>query len=358
MRQGMFGEAAAAYDRALHLKPNFPAARFNRSLLRLLLGDLEHGWPDFDWRQPKHGIMARRFSQPLWDGADLKGLTILLYAEQGFGDTMQFIRFAETVKDRGGKVIVECQPQMLQLLASAQGIDFLVAEGCQLPHFDVQAPLLSVPGILHTSLATIPNAVPYLQAERALVKKWQHELEQSDVKNARSRRAFKVGIAWQGNTSYRYDGQRSIPFKHFVPLGHVEGVQLISLQKGFGTEQLHSFAGQCPCLDLGCRLDQATGAFVETAAVMANLDLVVCSDTALAHLAGALGVPVWVAVNKVPDWRWLLEREDSPWYPTMCVFRQTQRGCWDQVFERIAEELTEKTRHAACVGNAKILGDQ
>jgi tetratricopeptide (TPR) repeat protein len=372
MRQGLFSEAAAGYERALHLKPNFPAARLNRSLLRLLLGDLEQGWPDFDWRQPRPGFVIRRFSQPLWDGADLTGLTILIYAEQGFGDTIQFIRFVQQVKDRGGRVIVECQPQMLQLLASVQGIDSLVAEGGQLPHFDVQAPLLSLPGILGTSLATIPNAVPYLQTDQALVKRWQQELEMSDIRhptsdvkkadighcNAVTGRVFRVGIAWQGNTSYRYDGQRSIPFKHFAPLGRVEGAQLISLQKGFGTEQLDSFAGQCPCLDLGCRLDQGTGAFVETAAVMANLDLVICSDTALAHLAGALGVPVWVAVNKVPDWRWLLEREDSPWYPTMRLFRQTNRGCWDEVFERIAEELSQITRHGSCAKKTTITGDQ
>jgi tetratricopeptide (TPR) repeat protein len=350
MRQGHFEDALAAYDRAVTLKPNFPAARLNRSLLRLLLGDFENGWSDFDYRLTQPGVPRRDFVQPLWDGSDLDGRTILLYAEQGLGDTIQFIRYVSLVEQRGGRVIVECQPALVPLLTTFPRIDCLLAQGSALPRFDVQAPLASLPRIFRTTLATIPASSSYLTANAGLVALWRQKM--SGVRRSVSSvgqaaldagRVFNIGIAWQGNRQYRYDGQRSIPLTHFMRLAGVPGVRLVSLQKGEGTEQLQAEGCQGLVDDHGSRLDAGEGAFMDTAAVVTNLDLVICSDTAVAHLAGALGVPVWLALSSVPDWRWLLERQDSPWYPSMRVFRQTRRGRWDEVFDRMMRELKRAT---------------
>ena len=277
------------------------------------------------------GVVRRQFAQPRWDGSPLQGRTILLYAEQGLGDTIHFIRYLALVKKQGGTVILECQPQLVRLLAGAPGIDRLIPAGCPLPAFDVHAPLLSLPGIFHTALDTVPATVPYLNADADLVEYWRRELEPVG--------RFKIGIAWQGQPTFRFDRQRSIPLTHFAPLAQVPGVQLIALQKGPGTDQLRALVGRFPVLDLSSRLDEANGAFMDTAAVMMNLDLVISSDTAVPHLAGALGVPVWLALALVPDWRWLLHRADSPWYPCMRLFRQKCFGQWEEVFNRMADEL-------------------
>jgi hypothetical protein len=216
-------------------------------------------------------------------------------------------------------------------LSRCPGVDKLIGAGDALPAFAFFAPLLSLPCLLQTSLQTIPAKVPYIFADPKLVEKWSRRLA--------SVKGFKVGICWQGSPKYRLDRQRSIPLHHFAPLAEVPGVTLISLQKGFGTEQISDIRDRVPVLDWGSELDSATGAFEDTAAVMMGLDFVVTSDTAIAHLAGALGVPVWVALAAVPEWRWHLDREDCPWYPTMRLFRQPAAGDWQSPFARIADEL-------------------
>jgi hypothetical protein len=251
-----------------------------------------------------------------------------LYAEQGLGDTLQFVRYARLLKEQGAAVVVECQKALLPLLARCPGIDRLAALGGPQPAHDVCAPLMSLPYHLGTRLGTIPADVPYLMADPALIESWRCALA--------VRPGFKIGIAWQGNPQYTGDKERSISLTEFAPLAAIPGVQLVSLQKGAGSEQLRAAAALCSVIDLGSRLDEEAGAFMDTAAVMKNLDLVVTADTVISHLAGALGVPVWVALPKVPDWRWLLEREDSPWYPSTRLFRQDRAGDWKSVFARIA----------------------
>jgi Glycosyltransferase family 9 (heptosyltransferase) len=270
----------------------------------------------------------------MWDGSNLEDRAILLYAEQGLGDTLQFLRYAPFVKKRGGKVIVECQPHMLRLLERSPGVDQWVSHGGPLPEFHMRAPLPSLPGIFHTELATIPRQVPYVFADPNLVSHWRAELE--------GQGGYKVGIAWQGNPAYRDDRQRSISLTHFAKLAEIQGIRLISLQKGHGTDQLRTIDFEV--LNLCDRLDESSGAFMDTAAVMKNLDLVITSDTAIPHLAGALGVPVWTLLNMVPDWRWLQERRDSPWYPSMRLFRQSRYGDWQSVFEQVAAKLRERHR--------------
>jgi tetratricopeptide (TPR) repeat protein len=330
--QGKLDEAAACYRRALELRPDYADAHWNQSLLLLLTGDLERGWAKYEWRWKIKQWSPRDFPQTLWDAQPLEGRTILLHAEQGLGDTIQFARYASLVKERGGAVIVECQRPLLSLLASCAGIDRLVGQGDELPPFDVQVPLLSLPGIFHTSLRDIPATVPYLFAHPSLVERWRQELG--------GIAGFKIGIAWRGSPIHKNDRARSIPLSCFEPLAGLPDIHLFSLQKGAGTEELQDARDHFPVAELGSRLED----FMDTAAVLKNLDLVITCDTAVAHLAGALGVPVWVAIPFAPDWRWLLGRSDSPWYPTMRLFRQKKLGNWEDVFEEIKAELCVQLR--------------
>jgi tetratricopeptide (TPR) repeat protein len=329
--RGEIEQALQANAQALRLNPDHIGARNCQAMWRLQMGDFTRGWEEYEWRWKKANVSPRTFPQPLWDGSPLDGRAILIHAEQGLGDTLQFLRYVPLVKRRGATVLFECQPALRQLLAGCPGIDRLVPRGEPLPDFDVHAPLLSLPRIFGTTLATLPADVPYLFADAGLVERWRSEL--SGVPG------FKIGIAWQGNPRFPADCMRSVPLTHFAPLAQVDGVRLFGLQKGLGREQLRATASYLPVIDLGDQLDEATGGFMDTAAIMKNLDLVVSSDTAIAHLAGALGVPVWVALALGADWRFLRRRADSPWYPTMRLFRQTRLGDWDGVFTRIAAEL-------------------
>jgi tetratricopeptide (TPR) repeat protein len=323
-------EAVAAFSDALRVRPEHAETHRNRALAWLLLGDYEQGWPEYEWRWRCENSARRPFPQPLWDGSPLESRTILLHAEQGLGDTLQFMRFAPLVRQQGGVVILECQPPLLRLLLTFSGADRVVPQGGPLPRFDVQVPLMSLPTVLRTTLATVPAEVPYLSADPNLVDYWRGILD--------GLRGFKVGIAWQGSPKYGGDRHRSISLEHFARLAEVPGVRLISLQKGPGAEQIGKLSRRFPLVDLDRQLDNA-GAFVDSAAVVKNLDLVITCDTAVGHLAGALGVPVWVVLCCPCDWRWMRDREDSPWYPSVRLFRQRRWGDWEDVFARIAAEL-------------------
>jgi tetratricopeptide (TPR) repeat protein len=334
LAQGKLDEALAGFGQAIHLRPDHAGARMGRALTLLLLGHFEEGWVEYEWRWKCKEFSPWSYPQPPWDGSPLDGRTILLHAEQGLGDTLHFIRYAALVKERGGRVVVACQKPLLRLLASCPGIDQLVPYNEPLPDFDVHTPLLSLPRIFGTTLATVPANIPYLFADPALLGHWQRELS--------SYRTFRIGIAWQGNPDYPGDAQRSFPLAQLAPLARVGGVQLLSLQKTHGMEQLRT--APFPVIDLGSRLDETSGPFMDTAAVIKNLDLVICPNTALVHLAGALGVPVWLALPLNPEWRWLWNRADSPWYPTVRLFRQEQTGDWAGVFARMATELAVRMR--------------
>jgi tetratricopeptide (TPR) repeat protein len=331
-------EALESADGAVNTQPEFPEARMNRSIVRLKLGNFAEGWSEYEWRWQTRNFAQRHLSQPRWDGSPLAGRTILLHFEQGLGDTLQFIRYAPLVKQSGGRVIVECQEALQQVLSSAPGVDQLIVQGQPLPEFDVQAPLMSLPSILGTTLDTVPAQIPYLFADRDLEQQWRDEL--------RKIRGFKIGIVWQGNQQHKKDRQRSFPLVCFAGLAHTPGVQLISLQKGPGTEQIPAAATTVPLIDLGNQLDEATGPFMDTAAIMRSLDLVITADTATAHLAGALGVPLWLALAISADFRWLVDRDDSPWYPTMRLFRQTRSGDWRGVFEQMVTTLQPLLRRS------------
>ena len=329
--QGKLAESVASYRRALQIDPEYAQARSNLGMTLLLAGDLADGWAEYEWRLKCSGSIPSPSCRPLWDGSPLDGRTLLLFAEQGLGDTLQFIRFAPGLQQQGGRILLECQQPLGTLLENCAGFDRVIPRGSERPQFDVAASLLSLPHLLQTTLETIPAAVPYLVEDGALADRWRAELG--------ALAGTKVGISWQGNPEFRGDRWRSIPLHQFEPLSRVPNVTLVNLQKGPGEEQLAEARNRFTIYDLGSRLDEEAGAFMDTAAIMKSLDLVITSDSATAHLAGALGVPVWVALQWIPDWRWLQDREDSPWYPTMRLFRQSEARKWEEVFEAMAVAL-------------------
>jgi Flp pilus assembly protein TadD len=332
--QGKNREAIASLQEAIRLSPNHADAHWNLALALLASGEFEQGWKEYEWRWKRKQWPPRAFPQPRWDGGPLQGRSVLLCCEQGLGDTIHFIRYAAILRDRGARVILSCQTPLRPLLAGCHGIDELCDENAEPAHFDVWSPLLSVPGLVGTTVEAIPAPGPYLFASPKLVERWRRYLNRF--------KAFKVGIGWQGNRAHVADRYRSIRLTRFAAFAELKGVQLISLQKGPGTEQLGEVAGDFSVFDLGHQLDHSAP-FTDTAAVMMNLDLIITADTAIAHLAGALGVPVWTAIPMLgTDWRWLLDREDTPWYPTMRLFRQSEANDWTDVFTRMAGELRGK----------------
>ena len=330
--QQRFEEAAASYRRAIEGKPASANAHWNLALVLLRLGDFEAGWREYEWRWKRRQTPPRSFQQPPWDGSPLGGRTILLHSEQGLEDTIQFIRYAPLVKQSGGSVVVECQAALARLLEGARGIDQLVAAGSLLPEFDVHAPLLSLPLLLGTTVETIPRQAHYLEVRPEMVERWRQRIS-SDGR-------FKVGLAWAGNATHPNDQNRAFTPDQFAPLEGIPGVAFFSLQEGPQAGQLSAAP---PGLEI-TPLDEESRQITDTAAIILNLDLVITVDTLAAHLAGALGKPVWTLLSFVADWRWLLDREDSPWYPTMRLFRQPRPGDWKAVMERAREALEHDQR--------------
>ena len=281
--------------------------------------------------------MRRAFEPPRWTGEEsLEGKTLFVYADQGLGDTLQFCRYIPLLEAMGASVIFEVQPVLKPLLRSLAMRGALIGRGEPLPEFDLHVPLLSLPLALRTELATIPGGVPYLKVDPAAVSTWGQRLAALP--------GYKVGLNWQGNPEAEKLSAleaRSFPLAAAAPLARMTGVSLVSLQKGSGSEQCAEvpFGGAIAQLADPLHMGAAEIA-EETAAILMGLDLTITADTALAHLAGALGAHVWVVLQAVPDWRWLTKRDDSPWYPTMRLFRQRKPGDWPEVFERVAAELT------------------
>lgn len=328
-------EAIECYERAIGMRPDDGGYHWNYSLALLLHGDYAKGWPEYEWRwqgcrELKDG--KPHLSRPEWNGQDIAGKTVLLYREQGLGDVIQFIRYAPLVAARGASVIVACQPELVRLLGAVHGVSTVIPQGQPLPRFDVHCPLLSLPLIFHTTLDTLPAHVPYIQADAALAQAWRKRIDPDA--------ALKVGLIWGGWAGNVVDRKRSIALTAFAPLGQVKGVQFYSLQKG-------EHAAQAEAPPAGMRIIDWTGDihdFADTAALMTNLDLVISVDTAGAHLAGAMGKPVWLLNRFESEWRWLLDRKDSPWYPTMRIFRQARPGDWGTVIEAVRQALEKSVR--------------
>jgi Flp pilus assembly protein TadD len=323
--RGAFAEAEATLRQALRIAPNDPALRYNWSLLMLLLGRTAEAWAGWEERFRAGAIPARPFTQPQWHGEPLGERSLLIHTEQGLGDVIQFARYLPALRGAGigGKVCFEAPARLIRLLSSNKALPPMIAADATLPRIDSVVPLMSLPA--RTDL--VPVEPPYLFAESDRVACWGERI---------GGKGFRVGINWQGFSGRFEDRGRSFPLALFQTLAEVPGVRLISLQRGEGEEQIATAGFVLETLD---GLDAGPDAFLDTAAVMASLDLIITSDTSIAHLAGALGRPVWVALRRVPDWRWMLDRADSPWYPRMRLFRQTRDGDWGPVFAAMAEAL-------------------
>jgi hypothetical protein len=319
-------DAITAYTRQLELHPSHLSAPWNRSLANLLLGNFQEGWRQYESRWEATPFKRRQFPHPAWHGEDLAGKTLLIHAEQGLGDTIQMLRYASIAADRGACVVVECQPELTSLATSALGVSAVLALGEPLPTFDFEIPTMSLPLAFGTTLETIPNRIPYLRAEPARISKWQSRL-------AELPKTRKLGLVWAGGEKNPNNAKRSLSLSDFAPLSKIPDTSWISLQKGPAAAQSGSAA--FPIQDWTNELHD----FADTAALVECLDGVVTVDTAVAHLAGALGKPVWILIPMAPDFRWLMDRADSPWYPTARLIRQNTHGSWSEAIENLAAEL-------------------
>jgi len=328
--KGMNDESIDCYRKAISINPNFVYPHYNISFCLLLKGNFEEGWAEYEWRwkTKEFEALRRDFGKPRWYGEEIRGKRIFLTCEQGLGDAIQFVRYAKRVKDLGAEVILEVPKVLHRLFMYVEGIDSLVIVGSELPNFDVYCPLLSLPYVFKTNLETIPNEVPYIKVNSETIEMWGEKIEKGKDR-------LNVGIAWTGNPKHKRDKYRSIRLEKFAIFNELKGVRYYSLQVGVGSEQLKEVGSKFEIVDLTGEIKD----FFDTAGLIMNLDLVITVDTSVAHLAGALGKQVWVFIPFVPDWRWMLNREDSPWYPTMRLFRQNERNDWDSVIKRVYEEL-------------------
>jgi Tfp pilus assembly protein PilF len=332
-QQGKVDASVNNFQEAVRLDPDYVEAHWNLALSLLLAGNLREGWKEYEWRwKAKDAVsLQHNFVQPLWDGSDITGKRILLHTEQGFGDTIQFVRYAPLVAQKGADVMVYCQKELASLLQNIEGVKQVVAYGDPLPPFDVHCHLLRLPLIFGTTLEDIPAQTPYLSADEALELEWKTRVGHDGA-------GLKVGLAWAGIPGHKNDRNRSSSLKEFLPLAQVQDAVFYSLQKGAAAREAADPPGGMKLLDYTEDLHD----FSDTAALVRNLDLVISVDTAVAHLAGALAKPVWTLLPFAPDWRWLVDREDSPWYPSMRLFRQPSAGDWPGVMANVARELQDE----------------
>jgi len=331
---GRFEQAMQTFDAALQRDPQSAHAKNNKGALLLLRGDFEAGLDLYEYRwiagqTPKQSL---KLPIPEWQGEPAEGARIVVFDEQGLGDTIQLSRYLPLLAAQGADVTFFCRPKMQRLLQPLAARVRIVSTLPEQESFEFQIALSSLPRAFKTRLHTIPAVPRYLSAEPALVETWGKRI---------GRGGFKIGLCWQGNPNPKADISRSIPLDAFAPLAGIAGLRLIAIQNRDGLDQLKTTSFGSRIENLGIECDQGEDAFVDTAAIMQNLDLIITCDTSIAHLAGALGCPVWVLLKKVPDWRWHLEREDSPWYPSMRLFRQSERGEWAGVVARIASALAD-----------------
>jgi tetratricopeptide (TPR) repeat protein len=326
--KGSLEESIAAYGQAIRLKPNLEVAHYNLGLALLLSGDFERGWGEHEWRLKMGSWQSPHFQGRRWNGENLEGKTIVLWGEQGFGDVIHFARYAAKVAHRGGRTVTWCQRELVGLLRSNPDLGEVVPGDAGVPAHDFHCPLMSLPLAFNTRLDSIPASVPYLKADAALAEAWGKKLGPGDD-------GPRVGLAWAGNPRFMEDRTRSMKVDDLAPLGAVRGVKFYSLQKGVAAEQAKNPPPGLELTDLAPGLND----FADTAAVMSLMDLIITTDTSVPHLAGALARPVWVMLQFVPDFRWLLGREQSPWYPTMRLFRQKSPGDWNELVGRVAQAL-------------------
>jgi len=330
------GKALVAIEKAISLFPDMVNAHWNRALIWLSEGNFQDGWSAYEWRWRRPTTQSRAFAHgAAWQGQDIKGKVLFVYEEQGLGDILQFIRYLPMLQNLGARVVFETGPALIRLVAENRLYDRLLVglskmDTRPVDRFDFHVPLLSLPYILKTEIETIPDKIPYLTADPALCRIWKNRLSGDD--------SFKVGLVWAGRSMHKNDGNRSIHLSLFKTLGKVEGVCFYSLQKEKHEKWTDMDSLTIFEKDLGPEISD----FADTAAIMENLDLIVSVDTSVVHLAGAMGKPVWTLLPFAPDFRWLLDRDDCPWYPSMRLFRQTSPKEWAPVLDQAALALAQR----------------
>lgn len=339
LEENRLQESMSWFKRVLALNPDDAEAHWNMAFAFLLAGNFGEGWQEYEWRFRKKNttLIERKFSQPRWDGKDVKDSTMLLYAEQGMGDVIQFIRYVPLLTRKGATVIVECQQELASLIRNVEGVGEVIEKGRVLPPFDIWCPLLSLPQVFGTQSETIPADIPYLLVPQEKIRQWKEKVLSTPA-------ALRVGLVWAGNPAHRNDRKRSIPVNLFRPLPAIKGIVLYSLQKKRVFQNKESPLVENSLIDY---MDEVKD-FSDTAAFIDSLDLVISADTAVAHLAGALGKKVWTLLPFAPDWRWMLNRAESPWYPTMRLFRQPKFGDWESVIDEISCKLRKEMSLEDC----------
>lgn len=338
-----YEDAAVCYEKALKLKPDHASAHWNHALLLLTKGEFENGWVEYEWRWRVRNFAQykARHSKPEWKGEDPKGRTILLWCEQGLGDTVQFIRYAPLVLARGARVVVQCQKELHRLLASSRDFGEVITSEQAVPAHDLQCSIMSLPYIFGTSLESVPSDIPYIRPDSRLVSQWKERVGACA--------GLRVGLVWAGKlwdnipAAKSVDSRRSMNLRMLSPLADIPDVVFVSLQLGAAADQIGSDS-PFPIVKYGSDIMD----FSDSAAIIANLDLVISVDTSVAHVSGAMGKRTWLLSRYDSCWRWLLAREDSPWYPSLRLFRQKKAGDWAEVIERVAVAL----RHEAHVKSA------
>lgn len=330
---GEVDQSLAMYERAIELDPQSPDAHWGRALLLLSLGRFKEGWEEYEWRWRMKSIApGEKPPGPEWQGEDIRDKTLLLYQEQGLGDMIHFVRYVPLLKERCKSIILAMPRPLKRLFEGIPSVSAVVSEG-ETPPYDLALPLMSLPRIFGTTLETIPAKVPYLSVPEDVLLQWEKKFSAAPP-------GFRVGLVWAGGAAFKGNRQRSMSLDAFAPLAQIPHVALFSLQKGPPAEQLKTPPPAMHVIDW----TEDIRDFADTAACISHLDLVIAVDTAVAHLAGALGKPVWTLIPMSSDFRWLLDREDSPWYPTMRLFRQKTRGDWGEVIQRVAGELQRLTQ--------------
>jgi tetratricopeptide (TPR) repeat protein len=327
--KGLRDQAIADYRTAISIEPDLADAHYNLALSLLTQGAYDEGWEEHEWRWKTPAFEPRpEFPQPTWDGSNGLG-TILLVAEQGFGDVIQFVRYARLVADRCRRVVLQCHPKLIPLLHDVKGLAGVIPTGAPLPDFDAHATMLSLPRIFGTRVDSIPATVPYLHPDPRRIAAWAAKIGRDD--------RLKVGLAWAGNPKHKNDRNRSMPLTALAPLATIPGTGFYSLQIGPAAQQATSPPPGMSLIDYTPDLHD----FSDTAALIAHLDLVISVDTAVVHVAGAMARPVWTMLPFMSDWRWLTQRSESPWYPSMRLFRQAVIGDWPGVVRQVADALSQ-----------------
>jgi hypothetical protein len=327
LRQGNWVEIRRELER--RLEPfSGPETDYERACIKLRFADMPQGWLEYEsrWKIPEFMQVEQHYSQPRWQGESFEGRTLLLFWEQGFGDTLMFIRYAPLVKARGGKVLFAAQAQLADLIATCPGVDEVIAHGNPLPPFDLQCPLLSLPAIFQTNLDSVPAEIPYLDIPKRVPNRGKLALAL-----APSEGKTRVGLTWAGSVLFKNHGKRSIPAEALAPLRTLPEVAWFSFQVG---------RTDAPPFPEVLSLEHLLGNFSDTAYALSAMDLLITTDTAVAHLAGAMGVPTLLLLSALPDWRWHMGREDSPWYPSMRIYRQPSPGDWNGVVQQLLRDLS------------------